>query len=59
MRVLTAATAVVSVLLFVLGFGRKHWGEACQHDNECKPRLVCGVPMGAPYCTQSMRTGRA
>ena len=53
MLLLTVATALVTLLLFILGFGRSDWGESCKEDDDCKPRLVCGTPIGAPYCTQT------
>jgi hypothetical protein len=53
MLILTLATALVALLLFILGIGRNDWGEGCKHDDDCKPLLVCGVPMATPYCTQA------
>ncbi|GEM_PF-3217589 len=53
MMVLTLATALVSLLLFILGFGKADLGEKCSLDEDCKPRLVCGKSAGAPYCTNA------
>jgi hypothetical protein len=53
MLLLTIATALVALLTFLLGIGKNDWGERCQHDDDCKPNLVCGVSRSAPYCTQA------
>ena len=53
MLLLTGATTLVALLLFILGIGRADWGQSCRNDDDCKPQLVCGVPMATPYCTQT------
>lgn len=30
---------------------RGDWGEACVQSADCRPALFCGIPQGAPYCT--------
>ena len=50
---LAIASAVVAILLFLLGHGGgNELGAPCGGDQACKPQLVCGVPMGIGYCTR-------
>jgi hypothetical protein len=49
---LTIATTVVAILLFLLGHGKGNdLGSPCGDEQKCRPELVCGAPMGVPYCT--------
>ena len=50
--ILSAATALVALLTFLLGIGKADWGERCQVTDDCKPNLVCAAP-STPYCTQA------
>ena len=50
---LTIASTVVAILLFLLGHGRGNdLGAPCGDEQACKPQLICGAKMGAPYCTR-------